>query len=310
VTSSRLPRPGRKRAANPEARMSVIDHLRELRRRLIVVVLILVVGGVVGWFLYDPVISLLKAPYCALPYKDRFPGTPGGQCNLIFTQPLGGYTIRLKVSIIVGAIVTCPFWLYQVWAFITPGLKRNEKKYTYIFIVLSTTLFLIGVVLAYLVLYKGLSVLIGSAGSGVTAFLQITDYVNFVVLTMIIFGVAFELPLIIVITNLVGVLPFKVLKRGQRIGIFLIFLFAAVATPSTDPFTMCAMAFPMVLLFEGAVVFAYFHDRRKAARKALEEQQAALDDETWSDVEALPEPLHPETQRKGPAGDAGWDDVL
>lgn len=312
--------PRRKRSENPEARMSVIDHLRELRRRLIVVLVILVVGGVVGWFLYDPVLAILKAPYCALDYHKRL--VPNGadptSCSLYFRAPVDGFTIRLKVSLILGAIFTTPLWLYQIWAFITPGLKKNERKYTWIFLLGSTLLFLAGVALAYAVLYKGLSVLIGTAGSGVDAALDVTSYINFVVLLMLIFGAAFELPLLLVMLNVVGVLPFKLLKRGQRIGVFLIFLFAAVATPTTDPFTMCAMAVPMVILFEGAVLFSYVHDKRKAARKAAIAAQKQLEDDEISQIEALPEPLEPQnsltTGRRGGDGATltgdSLDDVL
>jgi sec-independent protein translocase protein TatC len=287
--------PRRRRSQNPEARMSVIEHLRELRRRLIVVLVILALGGVIGWFLYNPVLEILKAPYCSLPSSSRLNNVADpNNCQLYFRAPVDGFTIRLKVSLILGAIFTSPLWLYQIWAFITPGLKKNEKKYTYVFLVASTLLFLGGVALAYGVLYKGLSVLIGTAGSGVDAALDVTSYINFVVLLMLIFGAAFELPLLLVMLNVVGVLPFKLLKRGQRIGIFLIFLFAAVATPTTDPFTMCAMAVPMVILFEGAVLFSYVHDKRKAARKAAARAEKALEDDEISQLEALPEPLEPQ----------------
>ena len=158
-------------------------------------------------------------------------------------------------------------------------------------------LFAAGVCLAYVVLAKGLQVLIGAAGSGAVATLTVNSYLSFVILMLVIFGVSFELPLLIVMANLVGVLPAKLLKRFQRGGIFLIFLFAAIATPSTDPFTMCAMAIPMVLLFEAAVLFAVVHDRRKARRKAEAEAQAranALDDDTPSAIDPIPRRL-PET---------------
>lgn len=271
--------------------MAVIDHLRELRRRLIIALLILAAGGIVGWFLYPAILEVLKQPYCALPPSRRLTtaSDPNG-CDLLFRGPLDGFTIRLKVSMIAGALLTSPLWLLQLWGFITPGLKRNEKKYTYIFIVVSTALFLAGVALAYAVLYKGLAVLVGAAGAGTAAALDVTGYINFVVLMMLVFGAAFELPLIIVMANLVGALPYSLLRRAHRIGIFLIFLFAAVATPTTDPFTMIAMAVPMVVLFELAVLFAYLHDKRKAARRAAA-AGPPLDDFTYSQVDPVPAPL-------------------
>jgi sec-independent protein translocase protein TatC len=247
--------------------MSVMDHLRELRRRVVVMIVIIAAGAVLGWIFYEPILTILKHPYCTVPASRRFPPN-STNCELIFTAPLDGFTTRLKVSVIAGAILTGPLWLYQIWAFITPGLRKNERKYTLIFIAASTVLFAAGVSLAYVVLSKGLQVLIGAAGSGAVATLTVNSYLSFVILMLVIFGASFELPLLIVMANLVGVLPAKLLRRFQRGGVFLIFVFAAVATPSTDPFTMCAMAIPMVLLFEGSVLFAVVHDRRKARRKA------------------------------------------
>jgi sec-independent protein translocase protein TatC len=286
----------RRRRSNPEGRMSVMSHLRELRRRIVTILLIIAAGAVVGWIFYDPILAILKHPYCSVPASHRFPPN-SKDCELIFTAPLDGFTTRLKVSVIAGAVLTAPLWLYQVWAFVTPGLRKKERKYTLIFVAASTVLFAAGVCLAYVVLAKGLQVLIGAAGSGAVATLTVNSYLSFVILMLVIFGVSFELPLLIVMANLVGVLPAKLLKRFQRGGIFLIFLFAAIATPSTDPFTMCAMAIPMVLLFEGSVLFAVVHDRRKARRKAEAEAQArasALDDDTPSAIDPIPRRL-PET---------------
>jgi sec-independent protein translocase protein TatC len=287
----RLRRPRR----DPEGRMSVLDHLRELRRRLIVIALTIAVGAVLGWYLYPQTLGLLKDPYCSVPYKHRFPGNDPNpkDCALIYTGVLDGFTTRLKVAVISGAVFTAPLWLYQIWAFITPGLKRNERKYTIVFVAVSTLLFVAGVSLAYLVLAKGLRVLVLQSGSGVIAFLTVNSYLSFVTLLLTVFGFAFELPLLVVMANLVGVLPARLLRKSQRISIFLIFLFAAVATPSTDPFTMCAMAVPMCLLFEGAVVFAVVHDRRKAARREAAAAYGGpeLDDLIPSDVDPIPRPL-------------------
>jgi sec-independent protein translocase protein TatC len=228
----------------------------------------------------------------------RFAGTK--KCELVYYGPLDGFTTRLKVSVIAGAVFTGPLWLYQIWAFITPGLRKNERKYTIIFIITSTILFVAGMSLAYVVLSKGLNILLTQAGEGVSALLTVNAYLSFVTLMLVVFGAAFEVPLLVIMANLAGVLSAKVLRKSQRIAIFLIFLFAAVATPSTDPFTMCAMALPMVLLFEGAVLFAVFHDRRKARRKAAERVEAHLDDDVPSRIDPVP-------QRYG-AGD-DWGDT-
>jgi len=287
----KLPKFLRRKVPNPEARMSVLDHLRELRRRLIIVLLVIAAGAVVGWELYNPILKILEQPYCNVPAEHRFQAGPTGKCDLIYTGVLDGFTTRLKVSFIAGAVLTAPIWLYQIWAFITPGLKKNERKYTVGFILASTLLFATGMALAYLVLNRGLEVLLSAAGSGAVALLTINAYLGFVMLMLLVFGAAFELPLIVIMANMAGALPAKLLKKSQRIGIFLIFLFAAVATPSTDPFTMCAMAVPMVLLFEASILVAIVHDRRKARRRAAEAAAEHLDDDVPSAVDPIPQPL-------------------
>lgn len=271
--------------------MAVLDHLRELRRRLIIIVLLIIAGGIVGYVLYPPILHFLEHPYCSVPAARRFPGGQGSKCVLVYTGVLDGFTTRLKVSVIAGAVLTGPLWLYQIWAFITPGLRRSERKYTVIFVAASTVLFAAGAALAYLVLYKGLNVLISSAGSGTAALLTANSYLSFVTLMLVVFGAAFELPLLVVMANMVGVLSAKVLKKSQRLGIFLIFLFAAVATPSTDPFTMCAMAVPMCVLFEGSVLFAVVHDRRKQHRV----EASVLPDDVASVIDPIPRALTEES---------------
>jgi sec-independent protein translocase protein TatC len=286
-----VPRNLRRRKTNPEGRMAVMDHLRELRRRLILIVVIVAAGAVLGWYLYGPILDFLKHPYCSVPAKYRYQPQGAGECVLTYNGVLDGFTARLKVSVIAGAVFTGPLWLYQIWAFITPGLRKNERKYTIAFVIASTILFVAGMTLAYVVLSKGLNILLRAGTDQTQAILTVTQYLGFVTLMLIIFGAAFELPLLVVMANLAGVLSARVLKKSQRVAIFLIFLFAAVATPSTDPFTMCAMAVPMVLLFEGAVLFAVIHDRRKARRKAEERAEEHLDDDQPSHVDAVPRQL-------------------
>jgi sec-independent protein translocase protein TatC len=294
----------RRKAKDPEGRMPVMDHLRELRKRVIYIVLIIGLGSVLGWYLYPHTLEFLRHPYCAVPAKYRFT-EPGKGCSLIYHGVLDGFTTRLKVSVISGAVFTGPFWLYQIWAFITPGLRKNERRYTVWFIITSTLLFAAGMSLAYVVLSKGLRFLLSAAGSGTAALLDVSQYISFVTLMLVIFGSAFELPLIVVMANFAGVLPAKVLKKAQRIAIFVIFLFAAVATPSTDPFTMCAMAIPMVILFEVAVVVAVMHDKRKARRKAEERAVEGLDDDTPSEVDPVPRSL----EHSGFEHSGDWSDT-
>jgi sec-independent protein translocase protein TatC len=295
------------RRANPEGRMSVLDHLRELRRRLIIIFLIIATGAVLGWVFYNTIIEILKHPYCRIDYHHRLgaQNQSKSQCNLQFRAPLDGFILRLKVSFIAGAVLTAPLWLHQIWAFVTPGLRRNERRWTIAFVLSSTLLFVAGMALAYVTLAKSLDVLIVSAGSGVQASLDVTQYISFVILMLVIFGASFELPLLIVMLNLVRVLPYKVLKRGQRLGIFLIFVFAAMATPSTDPFTMIGMALPMCILFELAVLWTFLHDRRRD-RRAAAEQANELPDDVPSAVDPLPEQLPADSADRT---ESNWSDL-
>jgi sec-independent protein translocase protein TatC len=263
------------------ARMPILGHLRELRRRLAISLAVITIGTVVGYFLYEPILAILERPFCAVDPAYRFGGT-AERCVLVFSGVLDGFTTRLKIAALAGTVLTAPLWLYQLWAFITPGLKKTERRYTIAFVLSSTVLFATGAFVAYEVLAKGLSMLLSQGGGDVQAMLTVTSYLSFVTLTLVVFGLSFELPLLIVIANLAGVLPAATLRKSQRIAIFLIFVFAGIVVPSTDPFSMCAMAIPMVLLYEAAVGIATLHDHRQARRLT---QQAVTD---YDDGIALP----------------------
>jgi sec-independent protein translocase protein TatC len=259
--------------------MPLREHLIELRSRLLKALLFIALGMIVGWLLYPQILDILKEPYCALPPDRRFPpDRVPGECQLLFTGPLDGFMLRFKVAGIAGAVLSAPFWLYQVWAFVTPGLHRNERRWTVAFVLGSTLLFAAGTVLSYLTISKALNLLVNVAGTGTVAAIEVTRYLGFVMTMLLVFGVSFELPLLIVLLNLVGILSFRRLLRWQRMAIFLIFVFAAVATPSQDPISMCMLAVPMCLLFEAAVLVAWVHDRRKERREAAESFHDLPDD--------------------------------
>jgi sec-independent protein translocase protein TatC len=209
---------------------------------------------------------------------------------LLVTDVFGGALIRLKIAFIAGVVVSAPFWLYQVWGFITPGLKRNEKRYGVAFVAASSSLFALGAVLAYLSLKAGLTLLLGLAGDNVAIALTAQDYIGFVISILLAFGVSFELPLIAVVLNLVGVLSYAALSKARRWIYFLTIVFAAFITPTQDPFTMLLMAVPMCVLFEVAIQVARVVDKRRA-RRAAADALAGLDDDEASPLDATPSRL-------------------
>ncbi len=270
---------GRRRHRSPDGSMPLREHLVELRSRLVKALVFVALGMIAGWVLYPHILEILKEPYCALPPDRRFPpDRVPGQCQLLFTGPLDGFMLRFKVAGIAGAVLSAPFWLYQLWAFVTPGLRRNERRWTVVFVLATTLLFAAGTVLSYLTVSKALNLLVNVAGEGTVAAIEVTRYLGFVTTMLLVFGVSFELPLVVVLLNLVGILSYRRLLRWQRMAIFLIFVFAAVATPSQDPISMCMLAIPMCLLFEGAVLVAWIHDRRKDRREAAESFRDLPDD--------------------------------
>jgi sec-independent protein translocase protein TatC len=272
--------------------MSLVAHLRELRNRIALALLFIGVATALCFWWYDHGLgSFIRAPYCAIPSSDRAlgTGTSSGDCKLLVTDVFGGALIRVKIAFIAGVVISAPLWLHQLWRFITPGLKTNEKRYGLAFVFSSTTLFAFGSALAYYSLKAGLKVLLGLAGDNVAVALTAQDYIGFVISVLLAFGVSFELPLVMVALNLVGVLSYAVLKKSRRWIFFLTIVFAAFITPTQDPFTMLAMALPMCVLFEGAIQIARVVDKRRARRDALAAFHDVPDDE--------PSPLDPRPSR-------------
>lgn len=270
--------------------MSLVAHLTELRNRIGKSLLALLLGTAIAFWWYEHGLGeFIRAPYCDLDPELRY-GDGGTECGLLITDVWGGVFIRLKVSVLVGAVLSSPLWLWQLWAFITPGLKRNEKRYGVGFVAVSTLLFAAGTVLAYVALSKGLELLLSLAGDGTIIALTAPDYIGFMISLLIAFGASFEIPLIAVALNLVGVLSYDVLRKSRRWIFFLTIVFAAFVTPTQDPFTMLLMAGPMILLFEIAIQIARFVDRRRARREAAEGFSAVPDDEA-SPLDARPSRL-------------------
>ena len=252
---------GRRSSVAPS--MSVIEHLRELRKRITYAAVAFLVVSIGAFFLYEPILELLRGPLCSL--DERFLGPQG--CQLVFTRVSGAFAFRLKVTSLAGIFLSSPVWLYQIWAFITPGLKSKEKKYALPFLLSAVILFIVGGVVAYLTLPTGLRLLMTIGGEGLVAFLEADRYLSFVGLMMLGFGVMFELPIFLFFLGLVGVLSVEQLRRNRKVALIAIVALSAVVTPSQDPFTLLALAVPLYLMYEGAILALRLVNRRKARNK-------------------------------------------
>lgn len=257
--------------------MPLIEHIRELRSRLLRAIIGLVLGIIVGFVFFEPIWAFLQEPYCQLPAAHRAEADGGG-CALGVFRIFDSFFIRLKVALVVGAVLSAPVWLYQLWGFVTPGLHRNERWWTVAFLGTAIPLFFGGAVLAYIILDKGLAILLSFVPEDVVTLIGIDDYLSFITKMLLVFGVGFEVPLLVLMLNLAGVLTYERIAKWRRMIMFAGFVFAAVATPA-DPFSMLALGIPMVILFEIAAQIARIHDRRKAAREAASPYAQLSDDE-------------------------------
>lgn len=230
----------------PES-MTLVEHLRELRRRLIVSVLATLAAGIVAFAVYNQILTFLLHPYCTSLLR-------GQSCKLFVTSPLQGFSVRLKVAMYGGIFLASPVILWQVWRFITPGLNPREKRYAVPFVISSIALFSVGGAIAYLVSNKALHFLNTIGGSHFTLIYSPTSYLGFILLLMVAFGIAFELPVVLVCLELAGVLSPARLSAWRRKAIVVIFALAAIFIPSSDPFSLFAMAIPMCLFYEGAII--------------------------------------------------------
>ena len=247
-------------AERREVQMTMIEHLTELRRRLIIAFLSIGVGAIAAWFLYPQIIEILLEPYC-----DTL--DEGERCQLFIRNPLEPFNVRLTIAGYGGLVLAMPVVLWQVWRFIAPGLYSHEKRYAIPFIVSAVALFFLGAGLAYWSIPRALEFLNEIGGPDFATFYAPNDYLGFVIKMIVAFGVGFEFPIILIFLQLMGVLEYRTLTKGRQYAAVGIVVLVAVITPSGDPFTLMVLSVPMYLFYEFSIIFGWMRERR-AKKKA------------------------------------------
>ncbi|MEX2328843.1 MAG: twin-arginine translocase subunit TatC [Nitriliruptoraceae bacterium] len=244
--------------------MTLVEHLHELRSRLFRALAALAVGTIVGYVLFPQVLDLLIAPYCAVSGNVR----PSGECALIALRPLEPFSVRVKTSVVIGLFVAAPVIIYQVWRFVTPGLTPRERRYTLPFVLLSQVMFAVGIAFAYLVIPHGLQVLLHLGGPGIDALLSADEYLSFFLTMSVAFGLVFELPLVLIFLSLTGIVHVDTLRRVRPYAVVIMFIAAAIITPTTDAVTLLLLAGPMVAFYELSVGVAWLIERSRSRRRS------------------------------------------
>lgn len=242
--------------------MPLIEHLRELRSRLFKSIIVIALATTVTWFFYNDIITQLAKPVCDLKFAQE---TGAESCGALYISGvLGPLNLQIKVAILSGIIVAAPVWLYQLWAFIAPALHRKEKRNSIFFIIAATPFFAAGAFLGYTILPIAVEVLFGFTPDALNNLVKFDDYLDFVMRAILLFGIAFELPVFLITFNLIGFLSGKAILKPWRGWVFGITLFVAAFSPTADPLSMMALAVPLILLYLFSGVFALFNDRRRA----------------------------------------------
>jgi sec-independent protein translocase protein TatC len=246
-------------------KMPLLEHLREFRKRVVRSASAISLASIVGWFFYNEIITKLAEPVCDLAAAQRSNSNTCG--SLYINGVLGPLNLQIKVALLTGVILSAPIWLYQLWAFIAPALHRKEKRNSIFFFVAATPFFAAGTYLGYSILPVAIKVLFGFTPESLTNLVKFDDYLDFVMRAILLFGIAFELPVFLVTFNLIGFLSGAAILRPWRIWVFCIVLFVAGFTPSADPLSMILLAIPLILLYLLSGLFALWNDRRRAKKE-------------------------------------------
>jgi sec-independent protein translocase protein TatC len=278
------------RQQNPEGRMPLMDHLRELRNRVVKIALALIAGMIVGFVFFTPVWHVIERPLCSAVVRGQTGCNTLGVNKLVLDGPLDSFYLRVKVAVIAGVILSSPVWLYQIWAFVSPGLYSREKRWSYIFLGTAVPLFLIGVTLAYWSLGRSMHYLLGLTPEHVANLIQVDQYMSFVMTMLLAFGIAFEVPLLIVMLNLAGILTHERFRKWRRVMLFGVFLIAGMANPSPDPITMLILGGACAALVEVAEFIVWSNDRRRA--RLHPDPYAGLADDELSSIDLINTETH------------------
>lgn len=275
-------------AARERGTMPLLDHLRELRKRIMRAAFFIFIFSILGFVYYDQIITTLAEPVCDLKFAQS---SGSNNCGSLFISGvLGPLNLQVKVAFLTGVIISAPFWLYQLWAFIAPALHRKERRKSVLFIIAATPFFTLGAALAYYILPIAIRVLFGFTPDSLNNLVRFDDYLSFVLRIILIFGLAFELPVFLVSLNLISVLSGKAILKPWRFAIFGITLFVAAFSPTADPLSMAALALPLILFYFGAGGIALLVDKKRDKKsQAIGDNQAADIDQASPIEEPLAE---------------------
>ncbi len=272
---------GKGRKSNPEGRMALKEHLKEARNRLFKSAIALVLGTVVGFFIYNPVLVALSQPIQEIGERT------GRTAELNFDGVGSPFDLMIQISVFLGIVVSSPVWLYQLWAFVTPGLRQKERRTALGFIAAAVPLFLAGIYLAWLILPNAVLVLTDFTPEGFANIITVTVYITFLLRLMLAFGIAFLLPVVLFGLNMVGLVTGKQVLKAWRITVFLVCLFAAMAAPGADAMSMFYLAAPMLLLFFIAIGLCLLNDRRRDRRTASRDADLEANADKASSIDGL-----------------------
>ena len=242
---------------NPERKMSLGGHLRELRNRLYWSALFIGLAAIAGWYLFDSVFAILQQPFVDLSK------TPGITATINFGSVAAPFDLRMQVALFLGVIIASPFWLYNLWAYVSPALDKKTKRVTVVFVSVATPLFLSGCALAWTLIPRFVKGLLAFTPVGSAAIINANDYILFALRVLLVFGIALVLPAVLLLLNYVGVINSKTIMKGWRLAVFLSAVLAAMATPVSDPMSMLLLAVPLVALYFLSALLAKLFDRKK-----------------------------------------------